>query len=294
MGRPRGGRAAIAVLALIGLVIGAVTWAGGPLGLLMQVGAASNRVRFPPHEERVYREVEGDDLVVSIFRPDPIGEGPDPAILFIHGGAWAAGDRAMLFPYAEAFARRGWATFSIAYRTLRSHGTDAHVALSDARHALRWLHTHATGLGVDPSRIVLAGGSAGGHLAAATALIDPGFPVAGLFLLNPAIDTASESAPRAWGDTVDRFSGRGREISPAHHVAPGQPPTIVFHGVEDRLVPIEQVRRFCRAMTRSGNVCELIEVPGARHGQFNHGLGQFEMVIARTEAFLRARALSPH
>ena len=116
--------------------------------------------RFPPTEERLLRSVEGEDLEIAVFGTALEGE-RRPAILFFHGGGWTSGHRAMLYPYADYFAERGWVTLAASYRTFGSHGTAVKAALEDARYALRWLVDHAAALGVDASRIILSGGSGG-------------------------------------------------------------------------------------------------------------------------------------
>lgn len=259
---------------------------------LVKLAALPPSLLFAPTTESLLREVEGEDLRVALFRPEQATE-KSPAILFIHGGGWTSGHRAMLYPYADYFAKRGWVTLSASYRTYGSHGTKVSTALDDARHALRWVAEHADELGLDPSRIVVSGGSAGGHLAAAIAMIDPEIAVAGMVLFNPAIDTALEPVPEGWDAIAPLFEGKGAEVSPAHHVRGGLPPTIVFHGSVDGLVPVEQSRDFCQAMRASGNVCELSVFEGAGHGFFNHGFGHFDEVAAQAEAFLRAQKLAP-
>lgn len=274
------------------VLVGGLAWAGGPAAWLGRLAAGVYGSRFAPTDEFVYRQVEGGDLVLARFEPPDRGPARRPAVLFVHGGGWTTGDRAMLYPYAHAFAAEGWAAFSVGYRTFGSHGTDAHAALEDVRAALRTLRDRAEEFRIDPSRIVVGGGSAGGHLSAAAAMIEPEAPVAALLLFNPAIDTSLDPVPPRWGAIAERFSGRGREISPTHHVLPGQPPAIVFHGQEDRLVPIEHVRRFCDEMRGAGNVCELEEFEEAGHAFFNHGFGYFDAVLARSLEFLAAQGLT--
>ena len=141
---------------------------------------------------------------------------------------------------------------------------------SDAKSAIRWVRVHASELGIDPARIAAGGGSAGGHIALAAAVLD-GFddpnedrrvsskPNA-LVLFNPAVDTTSVAA---------RFGDLGRDGSPIHHLGPGLPPTIILHGKADTTVPYTDVERYCAETTKLGNQCQLVGYEGATHGFFN-------------------------
>ena len=117
-------------------------------------------------------------------------------------------------------------------------------------------------MGIDTSRIVASGGSAGGHLAACTATIDgvneesDDFSVSpkpmALILFNPVVDTGK----RGYGQ--EKLEGREFEISPVHHITPGVPPTLIMHGKADSTVPYENVVRFKHSMMQEGNKCILV------------------------------------
>ena len=163
---------------------------------------------------------------------------------------------------------------SAQYRTKTSHGTDPFACIADGKSAIRWVRSHAASLGVDPERIVAGGGSAGGHVAASTALL-PGLDEPGedlsvsampqaLVLFNPVIDTTE----RGYG--AEKLPGRETDASPVHHVRPGMPPTIMFHGTADTTVPYENIVRFQKKMREAGNRCELETYEDQAHGFFNH------------------------
>ena len=154
-----------------------------------------------------------------------------------------------------------------------------------------------TNLGIAPDRIVAGGGSAGGHVAASTALLqglnEPGEDASissrpqALVLFNPVIDTTEK------GYGAEKLGARQIEASPVHHVRPGLPPTIVFHGTADTTVPFENVERFCALMARAGNRCALVPYEGMAHGFFNRArdLDSYLDTTSRADSFLRALGL---
>jgi len=132
---------------------------------------------------------------------------------------------------------------------------------------------NATQLGIDPDRIVAAGGSAGGHVAACTGVINghekgknlktSSKPNA-MILYNPVIDTTEKGyGLKKVGEK------RKEEISPCHHIVKGIVPTLIFHGTADKTVPFENAERFTKSMKRKGNHCLLVPFEGKGHGFFN-------------------------
>jgi len=241
----------------------------------------------------VYKTVDGIDLTIHIFLPERrAGAGVVPAIIFFHGGGWTGGEPGYFFPHCRYFAHRGMAAFSAEYRIQSKHGTSPLEAMADANSAMRWLRAHADRLGIDPGRIVAAGGSAGGHLAAATAMLE-GFDEPGddlsistkpqaLVLFNPAVYVDYIDGPEA-------FRGRSKEASPILHIRGGLPPTLVLHGTEDDIVPYPLSTLFCTLMNEAGNDCRLITFPGKGHGFFNYRPGNipsFRRAILETDRFL--------
>jgi acetyl esterase len=253
-------------------------------------GYAAFVAAFAPTRELVYRELDGVVLKLRVFEPEGPASGPRPAILFFFGGGWTHGSPVQFYPWADHFASLGWLGIAAEYRVRSRNGTSAFAAVDDARAAYRFLHENADTLGIDPARIVLAGGSAGGHLAAA-AVISPwperdGLPdPSGLVLLNPALDTRVDGEEDYLAGIADLFEGRGEEISPLHHARPGLPRTLVVHGTADDIVPFEHSRDFCARMQAEGNTCLLSAWEGANHGFFNWGLGSFDEVLSEVVSF---------
>ena len=226
----------------------------------------------------VYKSVGGHELRLHVFGAVGASAGTrSPAIVFFFGGGWQQGTVTQFVPQAQHFAKRGMVAIVADYRVMRRHGTTPFEAMADARSAIRWIRTRASQLGVDANRIVAAGGSSGGHIALSAAVFEtfdePGEerkisarPNA-LVLFNPAVDTSRESAI-----LTERFGTRGREGSPAQHVATGLPPILIVHGKADATVPYTDVERFCADATAKNNQCQLIGYDGAPHGFFNPGV----------------------
>jgi len=251
--------------------------------------AAEQRPGYPPElpgaRAEVYRSAGNVDLTAWIFEPkdDPASD-RRPAIVFFFGGGWNGGTPGQFAPQAAYLADRGMVAIVVDYRVKSRHATLANVAVSDAKAAIRWVRSHADRLGIDPDRIAAAGGSAGGHLAAATALLSEHDDSQGasrissapnaMVLFNPVLITAPyPGAPAPEAEKLDKMKSRlGAEpesMSPYHHVRPGLPPTLIFHGKSDKTVPYRHAERFAEAMTDAGNRCELVGYPEQGHGFFN-------------------------
>src|SRR5207237_3124764 len=127
----------------------------------------------PPTKKIVYKKVGDRELSLHVFEPaaqEPTAK--RPAIVFFHGGAWAIGDPNQFYYQCDYLAKRGMWAASAEYR-LTAPGAGVRIAdiVLDAKDAVRYVRSHAGDLGVDPDRIAAAGGSAGGHLAAAPAAV---------------------------------------------------------------------------------------------------------------------------
>ena len=175
--------------------------------------------------------------------------------------------------------------------------------VKDGKSTVRWIRAHATELGVDPKRIAAGGGSAGGHVAACCGVIDD-LDEAGedskvsskpnaLCLFNPVLVLAEVPAlDEKTAERLNRLKRRFKRfdpkiISPYHHVSKDDPPTIIFHGEADTVVPFPTARLFAEAMRKLGCRCELVPYPGKNHGFFNFGRGEeFYDTLKRTDKFL--------
>lgn len=244
---------------------------------------------LPTHHDQqmVYKRIGRISLRWFIFRPPGFQPGNQyPGMIFFHGGSWTGGDISQFEPQARHFAARGAVSICVEYRVRARHGSSPFESIADAKSAMRCAREQADPLGINPQRLIAVGGSAGGHLAACAGVIDSldepgedrsiGSRPDAMILYNPPLDTTPEGwaypgiEPRG-KQLADLFGSRGRAASPVHHVAPGAPPTLIFHGTADPVVPIQQARAFRTAMTRSNNHCRLVECDGQKHGFFNAG-----------------------
>ncbi len=260
---------------------------------------------YPPKMDgakaEVYKTV--GDVTLSIFIFEPPGhraEDKRPAIVFFFGGGWTSGSPAQFEQQCRHLASRGMVAMTADYRVASRHQVKAVECVKDAKSAVRWVRANAKRLGVDPDRIAAGGGSAGGHIAACTAVIEgldepaedarvSSKPNA-LVLFNPAMALAplgeKPLADKGAAQIIaQRVGADARTISPAHHVKAGVPPTIMFFGTQDRL--LEGAQFFQRKAREAGSRCELITYEGQSHGFFNYGRGNNEFFRKTVEAMER-------
>ncbi len=241
-----------------------------------------------------YRTIGSTELKVWIFgESDP--KTPKPAIVFFFGGGWSSGSPAQFENQARHFAKRGMIALTADYRVKSRHDVQVVECVKDAKAALAWVRENARRLGIDPNKITASGGSAGGHLAAATGTVS-GFgsdarPNA-LILFNPGSTLApigDWNPPASAGARlgVERLGVEARVISPAHHIGAHTPPTLILHGKADTTVPYATAVAFDSEMKRAGRPCKLVGYEGAEHGFFNRG-EDYTKTLAEADAFLVA------
>jgi acetyl esterase len=245
----------------------------------------------------VYKNIDGIALEMIIYKPWVPSGVKLPAIVFFFGGGWVSGNPGQFDLQAEYLATRGIVAICPEYRTESRHSTTPFESVKDAKSAMRYLKIHWEDLGIDTSKIVASGGSAGGHLAACTAVISninestddlnvSSVPLA-LVLFNPVVDTGKK------GYGQKKMSGREFEISPVHHITANVPPTLIMHGKSDKTVPYENVVRFNYLMKQQNNKCTLVGYKKQEHGFFNYGKNPkyFKKTLSKTETFLDENGL---
>jgi len=227
------------------------------------------------NETLIYKKVGDRELKLYVEKPAAwTAADRRPAIVFFFGGGWVGGTPTQFAKQSEYLASRGMVGVRVEYRVIpKGQAGPPVVCCQDAKSAMRYVRSHARELGIDPARIAGAGGSAGGHLAAFTALVDGQDDPAddravscrpdALVLFNPVFN----NGPGQWGH--ERVKESYRDFSPAHHITQAAPPTIVFLGDQDKLIPGSVLTEFAAEMKRAGVRCDAHLYPNAGHGFFN-------------------------
>ncbi|WP_105565603.1 alpha/beta hydrolase [Microbacterium halophytorum] len=243
-------------------------------------------------------------LSLDLHLPDARAGGAEaealaPVIVFLHGGGWRVGSRRMFVPKfsdAETFGRLTSAGFAVASVDYRLTGEALFPAqLDDVRAALDWLRASGGEHGIDASRMVVWGESAGGHLAS-LAGIDRQLGVRGVVAWYPPTDLIAFRKPgpgderptreeQLIGGVIDDMPDAAALASPARLVHPDAPPFHVAHGDADEAVDLSQSELLVAALRREGAHAELQVVPGAGH--MWQGLASLDAVMEPAIAFAR-------
>ena len=236
-----------------------------------------------------YGEAIGTPLHLDVFAPGvpPLPGESRPALVQIHGGGWVVGDkREQGLPLLNHMAANGWVGFNVNYRLGPKHHYPDHLV--DVKTAITWIRERADQYGIDPDRIAVTGGSAGGHLAALVGLtagdpdFQPGFENADTSVIASVpfyapfdlTDSAGHHGPEfvrfleryVLGGRFDDHPERFISYSPYERIHADAPPFFVLHGDLDTLVPVADARRFVarlRAVSRAP--VAYAEIPGAQH-----------------------------
>jgi acetyl esterase/lipase len=250
-------------------------------------------------EKYLYKQVDTVALSVEVVYPEGFQAGQVyPSLFFFFGGGWIQGSPQQFMQQVRHFARQGVVSFLVDYRVASRHGTTPFHALQDAKSAMRFVRAHAAKFGVDSTRVVAVGGSAGGHLAAATAQVkgfeEPGedasvpFHPNFLVLFNPVLD----NGPGGYG--FERIGEHYKDFSPLHNLHAGAPPTLIMLGSNDNLVPVPMAQYYQSAMQRMGKTWELHIYKGQPHGFFNPQYPEYyQKTLQHMEDFLRAVGVLP-
>jgi acetyl esterase/lipase len=253
----------------------------------------------------------GASQAVDLFLPD--GDGPHPVAVLIHGGCWRdlpGAGREQLRHMGQALADLGIAAWSVGYRRADEEGGGHPGTFRDVGAALDRLPREAARLRLDPSRSVVVGHSAGGHLAlwaAARDRLPPGSPLRGAdpFVPRSTVSLAGVGDLRGFARLVPVLCGPGvlerlvpagaaaadpyAEVSPAQMPAPGGR-VVLVSGVLDRLVPPYAAYDYQRAVERRGAApVERVEIPGAGHFDLvTPGTRAWDDVVSRIAASVGA------
>ncbi|MGE3490414.1 MAG: alpha/beta hydrolase fold domain-containing protein [Vicinamibacterales bacterium] len=216
---------------------------------------------------------EGVQLTMDIYRP--ITDGPHPAIVQIHGGAWQRGAPGNDAAFAARLASRGHVVFAIDYRHAPAWKWPAQ--LDDVQTALAWIREHGAEYGADPSRLALFGRSAGSQLAMVAGLQDPGVSAVISYYGPVNLTNGWREPPRPdpigsrdvleamLGGTPDQMPERYQHASPISYVSAKAPRTLLIYGSRDHIVQPKYGRNLHAALRAAGASSELIEIPWGDH-----------------------------
>jgi acetyl esterase/lipase len=248
------------------------------------------RVAFPGGV-KAFRDVTYQTLpgyrpqIVDIYVP--ASKGPHPLILYIHGGGWIGGHTRHSgaladFPKVLAqLASEGFVVASLEYRL--SAEAKFPAQLQDSNAALRFLRQHAVDYGIDTAKVGVWGGSAGGHLAALTAVtcretsLDPAAAADGCvqaavtwygvydFAGMTATPDGNAAGAKLLGCEGACPADRIRAVSPVTYIDAKDPPFLLIHGETDKVVPVDQSRKGEAALRKAGVKVESIYIPAVDH-----------------------------
>ncbi len=239
-------------------------------------------------ELRTYRKVGDVELSLRLYKPEGWkATDQRPAAIFFFGGGWRNGNPKQFHQHCLHLAGKGFVAMSADYRVKSRHNTMPWDSTEDALAAVKWVHTHAGELGIDPKRVAAGGGSAGGHLAAATATLGKGKEIPeALILFNPALNLLYKELP----EKIEADRAKLKDISPFHHIAKNLPPSVIFHGDKDTSVPYPSIVEFVEKAEKLGAKKPLLHTyEGRPHTFFNYGKNDnkdYEDTIVKMDAFL--------
>jgi acetyl esterase len=259
---------------------------------------------LPGSEAFVFRRVGDLELRLHVVKPAGWAkENRRPVLVAFFGGGWNNGTPERSLGWAKWAAMHGLVGVAPDYRTRDRLGGTPENCVADARAAVRWVQEHAAELGVDPAKVIALGSSAGGHVAAWTAIPsagpgkdDPAPPQvpAALVLLNPVSDTTATGygGPKRFGGDA----ARARACSVPDQMPKQMPPTIIFHATGDTTVPYANSVALRDKLVGNGNSCELVTFEGLGHAYNSSKYGAAgkqadEKTRADTLAFLRRHGL---
>jgi acetyl esterase/lipase len=263
----------------------------GKLACLVSLLAADLLAQTPPRTaaalpDWVQREADiaydrYPETVLDVLIPKTAPAKNRPGVIVIHGGGWVGGSRdAMIRNFCLPYLEKGFVVANVEYRLAKV--APAPAAVADVLRAADWFRRNAKRFQVNPNRIVVTGGSAGGHLALMVGLtpksagLGPPAKVAAVINFYGITDVADQlSGPNrreyavTWVPEQDGRLELARRVSPITYVRKNVPPVLTIHGDADPTVPYEHGVRLTRALREAGADAELLSIRGGKHGGFS-------------------------
>jgi acetyl esterase/lipase len=245
-----------------------------------------------------FLKIEGHDLKLDVVVPRiNLGESPwwkidstpKPALLYIHGGGWVEGEKETRLLGLLPFVSKGWVVVNINYRLAQDVQSPTDM-VADCRNALNWIYDNAKRFQMDTSRIVVAGESAGGHLALMTGLLNNDTPinnkgheinrdlnVAAIINWFGVTDFNAFEAPLIkekfghinWVAELSDMDSLNNIFSPVSYIVAESVPVLTIHGDADPVVPYQQAEILTHVLNDHGVKNKLLTIPGKKHGNFS-------------------------
>jgi acetyl esterase/lipase len=242
-----------------------------------------------------YLTVNNYDAKLDVYRPNK-AKTPTPVVMLIHGGGWVEGTKEESVLFALPYLHMGFAVVNVEYRLVKV--SLAPAAVEDCLCALHWIGRNAKKYNFDLDKVVVTGGSAGGHLALTTSMIpssagfenecayvddedwkgvwaDPRPKVAAVVNWFGITDVADmlqgpnlHSYAVSWLGSLPDREELAKSLSPLTYVRPGLPPILTIHGDADQLVPYSHALRLHQALSKAGVRNQLFTILGGGHGDF--------------------------
>ena len=236
------------------------------IGLMLTAGwaVAQQPVIYKTWGER---QLKGD-----LYLPAAGASGPVPAVVYIHGGGWRAGNRNQFERHAQRMAELGFVGLTVEYRFQQEAKWPA--AMDDVTAAVDWLKANAKKYNIDVRRLGAAGGSAGGQLAA---MLGVRAKVKAVAAFNPALDMIALAGHVQLTNSVSDYLGVSfqerpalwKEASPIEHVSKKSAAFLFLHGDADMTVPYAHTVRMRELLRKAGVTADLFTAEKAAHGFFN-------------------------
>ena len=255
------------------------------MAFLVMVAARRGDPDIAIERDLVYGKGADSELKLDLAVPLK-GDGPFPAVVFLHGEGWRAGNRQQMSHFIEGMARLGYVGVTVEYRLVPAARFPAQ--LEDCKAAVRWLRANAQRYRIRSDRIGVVGFSAGGHLASMLGVTGNQMAFEGVGG-NPRESSRVQAVVSFFGPTdfstrdwprdleeqvIAPFLGGSfadkpdlyANASPVNHVDVDAPPFLFFHGTEDKLVPVDQSKRLARKLETVGVPTQMITLDREGHG----------------------------
>ncbi|HTM52548.1 MAG TPA: alpha/beta hydrolase [Pirellulales bacterium] len=267
-----------------------------------RAAAAEEKPAYDRTEDVIYGRKFGTALTLDVFRPKQNANGA--AVIWTVSGGWFSSHEAINLDFMKELIGRGYTVFAVVHGSQPKYTIPEAVA--DMNLAVRFIRAHAADYKIDPNRIGISGGSAGGHLSlmqgtaadtgdpdAKDAIARTSSRVQAVACFFPPTDFLNYGTPGyawlnrgpkdafkppfdfyRWNPDLKIFEvvseeervNIARQISPVYHVTSDDPPTLIIHGDKDALVPLQQSELIIGKLKEAGVPCELVVKHGAGHG----------------------------